>query len=138
MASPSFLGTSPALMLLHGCHNATAQTLLLEPAFEGYIQRKNSITLPRLDRWVPNAKWNNVGCKFSKSAKYTVFCEAKQHDHLYCALDLPSNELCTVQVLGQRIEVMEVHGYNKKEFEEHTPAEGVSPKKACFCLEIVF
>jgi len=69
--------------------NATARTPLLNISFEGFIQSSESVALDRLHRWIPDAIWNNIGGKLSRSVEYKNFCDANTM-YEYCTLGSPA------------------------------------------------
>ena len=48
--------------------------------FEGYIQSRGSLELPRLHRWMPDAIWQNVSGKLHRSTAYQQFSDAAAND----------------------------------------------------------
>ncbi len=68
---------------------ATARTPLLNISFEGFIQSSESVALDRLHQWIPDAIWNNIGGKLSRSVEYKNFCDANMM-YEYCTLGSPA------------------------------------------------
>jgi hypothetical protein len=54
-------------------NSSKPQTPLPDLHFEGWIQSRTTIDLPRLHGWIPDAIWNNVGGKLTHSADYYRF-----------------------------------------------------------------
>jgi hypothetical protein len=69
--------------------NTTARTPLLNISFVGFIQSSESIALDRLHRSIPDAIWNNIGGKLSRSVEYKNFCDANKM-YEYCSLGSPA------------------------------------------------
>ena len=53
--------------------NARDKIQLPDLPFEGYIQSEDSLDLPRLHRWMPDAIWKNVSGKLHRSPAYQQF-----------------------------------------------------------------
>ncbi len=59
--------------------NAAARSPFVELYYEGYVQSTGiSITLHRLNRWIPHAIWNHVGGMLSPCAEFNLFCKANE------------------------------------------------------------